>query len=133
MTDQPSASALHRAVTVGVDAASYGFDWERPEDALDKVAEEVAELRQALQDGLEAPIAEELGDLLFAVCNVARMVGQDPEDVLTGAVAKFEHRFSYVLETVAASGRNPRDLSLEQLEELWQQSKTSDVSRTLPP
>ncbi len=126
MSDDPEtndSTALHRGVRVGRAAAELGFDWERAVDALDKVAEEVAELRDALEMGDHDACIDELGDLLFAVCNVARKEGIDPEHALHRGVSKFETRFSALKAAVRASGRTVEEMTLEELEDVWQSVK----------
>ena len=107
---------------MGAEAAHVGFDWENARDALDKVREEVAELEADLNERERA--FEELGDLLFAVANVARKLELDPDAALQSATDKFERRFALILDAVAASGRQPTDLGLAELEALWQATKT---------
>ena len=116
-------TALWRAVKAGERAAELGFDWAHALDALEKVTEEVHELRDAMQGASREEVAEELGDLYFAVSNVARKLGLDPEKTLHAAVGKFEHRFSLVLAAARQRGRDPRDMSLDELEELWVEAK----------
>jgi ATP diphosphatase len=126
MSDDPAheiESALRRGVLVGARAAAVGFDWDTALDALEKVAEEVDEVREALSQGGAEQTEEELGDLLFAVCNVARKAGIDPEDALSNGIGKFQRRFERVRTRVEDSGQRMEQMSLEQLETIWQTVK----------
>ena len=122
-------STLAHATAAGRDAAALGFDWETAAEALDKVTEEVAELREAIAANDLDHCFEELGDLLFAVGNVARKLDLDADAALAGATEKFERRFKDVLRRVAAAGAQPEDLSLDELEAHWQAAKAAEPSR----
>jgi ATP diphosphatase len=115
--------ALKRAQKLGKRAAGIGFDWPCADDAWKKIDEEMAELRDAERSGDPPSVAEELGDLLFAVVNLARHLKVDAEQALTDASRKFESRFRSLERSVAASGRMPQDLGLDELEEHWQLAK----------
>jgi ATP diphosphatase len=115
--------ALTRAAKLGRRAAGVRFDWAKPGDVLDKVAEECAELHSALQAGSAAAVAEEIGDLLFSVAQLARHVGTDPEAALRAANSKFERRFRHMEACLAEQGRAPRDAGPEELEALWARAK----------
>jgi uncharacterized protein YabN with tetrapyrrole methylase and pyrophosphatase domain len=110
-------------------AAALGFDWERPEDVVAKLHEEVAELaaevRASGADRRER-VRAELGDVLFAMANLARHLGVEPETALQEANAKFIRRFRAVEGRVAATGRNLRELTLESLDAIWDQVKTEE-------
>ena len=114
---------MARSVAVGASAAELGFDWPDAQGPLDKVVEEADELRFALSGGSPADVREELGDLLFAACNLARKANIDPEAALHDAVSKFEHRFKLVLEEVSRRGVSPNSLELAELEAIWQSVK----------
>ena len=118
--------ALTRAVKLQQRAARVGFDWSHAAQVLDKVAEEINELRGALAEGGDAAVAEELGDLLFACVNLARHVGIDAETALRAANAKFERRFRHVELGLAAHGRSPEDASLAEMERLWDEAKAEE-------
>jgi len=120
-------STLERAVRIGRDAAKLGFDWELARHALDKVEEETRELAEVL-DSTDLAM-EELGDLLFAVVNVARKLGIDPAQALDRTCTKFDSRFAHVMSRVAATGMDSTELSLETLESFWQDAKTHEVPR----
>jgi MazG family protein len=114
--------ALLRAYKLGSRAATVGFDWPDHSGVLAKIDEEIAELREAIDErptGADR-VEEELGDLLFAVANLARKLGVEPEAALRKANEKFTWRFSVLEKQVAASGRTPRELSLDELEATWQ-------------
>ncbi len=112
--------ALTRAEKIQKRAARVGFDWPDVDGVLDKVAEEIAELKAA--DTPEST-EEEIGDLLFSLVNYARRSGVDPEVALRNATNKFEKRFHGVEASVAASGKSFGETSLEELEAYWQQAK----------
>jgi nucleoside triphosphate diphosphatase len=120
-----SLPALLRAYKLGKRAAGVGFDWTRATDVVDKIEEEVAELRETLtKDPSNAERAEEeMGDLLFAIANLSRKLGIEPEAALRKANAKFSERFNQMESAIAASGRTMSDMSLEQLESEWQTAK----------
>ncbi len=118
--------ALLRAYQIGGRAASVGFDWARAADVVAKIEEEAGELREVFADGeaLDAARAEEeLGDLLFAIANLSRKLAIEPETALRKANEKFTRRFTAMEQAVAAEGRSLKDLTLDQLEERWQQIK----------
>jgi ATP diphosphatase len=112
---------LTRAEKIQKRAARGGFDWPDRQGPLDKIAEEVAELKHASS---AAEIEEETGDLLFSVVNYARHAGVDPEAALRKANEKFERRFRGVEKRVAAGGKRVADLSIDELESYWQQEKS---------
>ncbi len=118
--------ALTRARKLQAKASTVGFDWNDARLVLDKVREETAEIEEALAGGDKAAIQEEIGDLLFAVANLARHVDADPEACLTAANAKFERRFAGIEAALERQGREPREATLEELEELWQQVKRTE-------
>ena len=97
-----------------------GFDWEEIEDVLEKIPEEIQEIRGAT-DQLER--RAEFGDLLFALVNIARWLDIDAESALRGANRRFKERFSYIEKEARASGRELSDMSLEDLDSLWEQAK----------
>ncbi len=119
--------ALTRAEKLQKRAARVGFDWGAARPILAKVAEEASELVEAMDQG-SAPekLADELGDLLFVVTNLARHLGVDPETALRGTNAKFERRFSQIEDALAQSGRTPADASLDEMEALWIDAKSRE-------
>ena len=125
LADVPIAlPALTRANKLGKRAAQVGFEWPDVAGALDKLDEELGELRKGLgAQADQAHITDELGDVLFCVVNVCRYLGVDPETALKGANAKFERRFGYVEQRLRAQGRNPREATLEEMDKLWDEGK----------
>ena len=116
--------ALVRAEKLQKRAARVGFDWPEAAQVLDKIEEELGELREALaQEAPREKIAEELGDILFGYVNVARHLGLDPEDALRGCNAKFVRRFQEIEKALATEGRAPQEASLDEMEALWQAAK----------
>jgi nucleoside triphosphate diphosphatase len=116
-----SLPALLRAFKIGKRAAEVGFDWERSEDVVQKIEEEVAELREALTEEAPDPARaeEEMGDLLFAITNLARKLGIEPEAALRKANDKFTRRFEAMEQAISASGRTMGEMNLEELEQEW--------------
>ncbi len=121
-----SLPGLLRAQRIQHRASRVGFDWQDPLAALDKVHEEVAELTDALRRGADGEIQAEIGDLLFAVVNVARLAGADPEAALQGAVERFRGRFQSMEDAADQSGRELRSLTLEEMERLWMEAKAQE-------
>jgi len=120
----PSAlPPAHRALKLQEKAAKVGFDWPGIENVLDKAEEEMGELRAAVSAGRPEDVAEELGDLLFVLANVARWQGLDPDQVLRQANAKFERRFRIVESLLAARGRKPEQSDLAEMDALWTEAK----------
>ncbi len=115
--------ALKRAEKLGKRAAAVGFDWPDPAGPREKIDEELGELSEALAAGRTADATEELGDLLFAVVNLARHLKIDPEAALQAANRKFERRFRSMEKDIAASGQPIADLDIDALESRWQATK----------
>jgi tetrapyrrole methylase family protein/MazG family protein len=109
-------------------AASVGFDWDDVEGAFPKIAEEAAELRAALDAGAagDAHVRDEVGDLLFAVVNVARHLDVDPEAALRAATAKFRARFRTVEHLAVERGLDLRTAGLPALDALWDEAKAAE-------
>lgn len=128
LADVPLAlPALTRANKLGKRAAQVGFEWPDVAGALDKLDEELGELRQGLDEqASQAHIAGELGDVLFCVVNVCRYLQVDPETALRGANAKFERRFGYVEQRLREQGRNAREATLEEMDKLWDEGKAQE-------
>ena len=125
LADVPLAlPALTRANKLGKRAAQVGFEWPDVAGALDKLDEELGELRKGLSvQADQAHITDELGDVLFCVVNVCRYLGVDPETALKGANAKFERRFGYVEQRLQEQGRHPSEATLEEMDKLWDEGK----------
>lgn len=111
--------ALLESYKIGKKAAKVGFDWDDPLRVLDKIEEEIAEVRQAFQEQDRAHQQEELGDLLFAVSNLVRKAGFEPEETLRLANAKFVRRFKAMESLATSQGRDFKALDLDQQEILW--------------
>src|SRR6185503_14051105 len=127
LDDVPRAlPALMRAIKLQNRAAEVGFDWPSAVHVTDKIAEETRELAEASASGRNAKVAEEFGDLLFAMANLARHLRVDPEDALRAANAKFVRRFKAIESGLAAQGRKPEDASLDEMEALWQKAKEQE-------
>jgi len=132
----PGRSALHgiprglpgllRAQRIQHRASRVGFDWQDPTAALDKVREEVRELGAALQEGDDASIQHETGDLLFAAVNVARLAQVDPEAALQGAIERVRARFRHMEGAAQEGGRELRSLTLDEMEWLWMEAKSQE-------
>jgi len=120
---QRSQPALTEALKLQEQAARVGFDWSAAEPILDKIEEEIGELRQALAGGRSESISDELGDLIFAMVNIGRHVKVDAENALRGTNTKFRRRFRHIETSLAASGETLEAASLERMEELWQAAK----------
>ena len=116
--------ALKRAQKLGKRASRVGFDWPDTEGVKLKLHEELGELDGAVGSRDTANLEEEMGDLLFAVVNLARHLDVDPENALTGANHKFERRFRVMEADVAAEGLDLREMSLETLDQRWRKAKT---------
>ncbi|BCB08224.1 MULTISPECIES: nucleoside triphosphate pyrophosphohydrolase [Halomonadaceae] len=123
--------ALSRAAKLSKRAARVGFDWPDASGVLDKIREELAEVEEALAEGNRQHAQEEVGDLLFAVTNLARTLGADPEQCLRTTNSKFERRFRYVERQLAADARPLTDASLDEMESHWQAAKAQE--KTLTP
>ncbi|AJS60740.1 nucleoside triphosphate pyrophosphohydrolase [Paenibacillus sp. IHBB 10380] len=120
--------ALMKAYKLQKKAAKVGFDWDNIEGVFAKVEEELAELREAVEQGLDpADQILELGDLLFAVSNAARFIGTDPEVALSKTNHKFMTRFHFIEEQLRNQGRTVLDSNVEEMEQIWQLSKTKSV------
>ncbi|MFV8781771.1 nucleoside triphosphate pyrophosphohydrolase [Microbulbifer sp. SA54] len=118
--------ALTRAAKLQKRAAQVGFDWPQIDGVLAKVEEEIGELREAIQSGDLDHAQEELGDLLFACVNVSRHLKQDPEAALRHCNRKFERRFGQVEESLRVEGKQPADVTLEELDRLWDMAKNQE-------
>jgi ATP diphosphatase len=119
---------LSRALALQEKAATVGFDWNDPRAVLAKIREEADEIEQALDTGSKEQIADETGDLLFAVVNLARHAGADPEHALRGANAKFERRFAHIERQLANRNRPIEDATLDEMEALWVEAKNTERS-----
>jgi nucleoside triphosphate diphosphatase len=118
--------ALARAMELQRKASSVGFDWNDPRAVLNKIREEADEIEAALDRGDADELKEETGDLLFALVNLARHVGADPELALRGTNAKFERRFGYIERALAAQGRSLGGATLAEMDALWNEAKEKE-------
>ena len=118
--------ALLRAHEIGIRAAAVGFDWNRTSDVVDKIDEELAELRTAVREEGIQRTEEEMGDLLFAIANLARKLGIEPEAALRKANEKFTRRFGSLEARLAERSRTVQETHLEELEAEWQQVKAAE-------
>lgn len=116
--------ALVKAYRIQEKVSHVGFDWEKPEDAAAKIDEEISEFREALETGDMNKITDEAGDVLFSIVNVMRLSGIDPENALRKTIAKFADRFRYIEKESARSNRGIDKMSLDEMENLWQQAKS---------
>lgn len=119
--------ALLRAEKLQKRAARVGFDWGAPGPVIDKIEEEIGELRAEVASGAPADrLTDEIGDVLFAVANLARHLSIDPEAALRATNEKFTRRFRYVERNLEAQGRSPEAASLEEMEALWVEAKRAE-------
>lgn len=121
---EQSETPLARAVAMQKKASSVGFDWPDKTGVIAKIHEELEELKDEIEaNGDTQRLADELGDVLFACCNLARHLGIDPEQALTGSNQKFYRRFNFVETSVSATGKTFTDFSLDELDSFWDQAK----------
>lgn len=116
--------ALTHAVKLQERAARVGFDWPDAEPVLAKIEEEIGELREAIAAGRQHEVAEEFGDLVFALVNLGRHLRVDAETALHATNAKFRRRFHHIEQALQAQGRSLDEATLEEMEALWQAAKT---------
>ncbi|RME17290.1 MAG: nucleoside triphosphate pyrophosphohydrolase [Alphaproteobacteria bacterium] len=121
--------ALLRAYKLQKRAARVGFDWPEAGAVIDKIAEEAREVVEARDRLDEEALAEEVGDLLFVVANLARHLGVEPEAALRRANAKFVRRFEAIEAALAAQGKRPEDSTLEEMDALWNAAKAAEKAR----
>jgi uncharacterized protein YabN with tetrapyrrole methylase and pyrophosphatase domain len=115
--------ALVEAQQLTSRASTVGFDWENPDQVLAKLDEELKELAESRRRGLPEEIEHELGDLLFVVVNLARLLKMDAEQALRGTNAKFRGRFGYLERKLNARGRPLSEATLEEMDQLWEEAK----------
>jgi MazG family protein len=120
-----SLPSLLRAYEIGTRVAAVGFDWARTEDVVAKIEEEVGELRRAAATEGRARTEEEMGDLLFAIANLARKLGVEPESALRKANEKFTRRFEAVEDRLHARGHSVHEATLDEMEREWQAIKNT--------
>jgi nucleoside triphosphate diphosphatase len=120
--------ALTRALKLQQKAGRVGFDWNDPRAVLAKIREEADEIEAELDSCDNADIAAEVGDLLFALVNLARHLGADPEGILRATNLKFERRFASIEQALAARGKKPQDATLAEMDALWDEAKAAERS-----
>ncbi len=125
----PHGPALARAQKVGSKCGKVGFDWPGWEGSFAKIEEEVREVKEAIVSNDADHIRAEIGDLLFAVVNLARKVGVDAENALVDATTKFTRRFEHVEDALADRGKTPQQSTLEEMDALWNEAKKSDARK----
>lgn len=125
----PNLPALLQAQKLTEKAARVGFDWEKPEQIIEKVQEELQELLQAITTGDHKCVSSELGDLLFSVVNLARVLDVDPEDSLRGTINKFKRRFAHIEHSIRMRGRNLSEATFQQMEYLWNDAKKMEQKK----
>jgi tetrapyrrole methylase family protein / MazG family protein len=120
--------AVMEAFQMTTKVSRVGFDWPSVAAVLEKLEEELAELREAAGSAAadHRRVAEELGDLLFTAVNVARLIGADPESALKAANRKFRRRFAYIEQALSRRGRTPAEATLEEMEALWEEAKAAE-------
>ena len=106
-------------------AATVGFDWPDAETVFSKLDEELGELREAITEGSQGKVQDELGDVLFVVANLARKLGVDPETALAGTNLKFSRRFRYIEQVLDSAGKTAADSTLEEMDAIWAASKAT--------
>ena len=121
--------ALTRALKLQDKAGQVGFDWNDPRAVLAKIREEADEIEAALDAQDEAHAATEVGDLLFAVVNLARHLDADPESLVRATNRKFERRFAYIEAVLAQQGRTPKDATLAEMDALWDAAKDEEKAK----
>ena len=115
--------AMIKAERIQEKAANVGFDWEKPADVWDKVKEEINEFAAEVQKGNEKDMEKEMGDLFFALINAARLYHINPENALEYTNRKFISRFNYIESKAKNCGKKLKDMTLAEMEELWQEAK----------
>jgi tetrapyrrole methylase family protein / MazG family protein len=123
-----SLPALLKGARLTEKAARVGFDWRRTEDVFEKLEEEIAELRDAVSRKDEKEIENEIGDLLFTLANIARKLEVNPEEALQGTNRKFMRRFETMERAVRERGKNLDELTLEEMDRLWDEAKAAERS-----
>ena len=115
--------SLLRAHRLQDRAARIGFDWDKVGDVMNKLDEEIGEFKEAMEKNDEDAIEEELGDVLFMIVNISRFIGVNPEDALRKTISKFISRFRYIEMASADSGRTLSDMTLAEMDALWDEAK----------
>ena len=117
---------MTRAVKLTKRAARVGFDWPSTDEVMAKLREEPEELKHEIEVADLPKARAELGDLMFVVANLARKLDVDPEDALRACNAKFERRFAFIEDALAARGKAPAQSTLEEMDALWDAAKVAE-------
>lgn len=117
---------LHRAFRLQEKASKVGFDWEKKEDVWKKVIEEIEEMHEQEKEGNKEELEKEIGDVFFSLVNYARFIGINPENALRNTNEKFIKRFQYVEKKIKESGKQITDSNLQEMDKLWEESKTNN-------
>ena len=112
-----------KAMRIQEKVKSVGFDWDKKEEVIEKVYEEIKELKEELKLNDEKKTKQELGDLIFSVINMARFINIDPEEALESTNIKFINRFQYMEEKIAKDKKNLKEMSLNEMNKYWNSSK----------
>lgn len=123
---------LTEALKLQEAAGRVGFDWGAVGPVLDKIEEEIGELREAIAAENQAEVAGELGDVIFALANLGRHLKTDPENALRGTNTKFRNRFAHVERRLAETGKTPEQSDLEEMDGLWDEAKTLSIGKDKP-
>lgn len=121
-----SMPSLIQAMRIQEKVSNVGFDWEEPEDVWNKVKEELNEFETAGREGNQEEMEKEFGDLLFSLINHARFLKINPEDALAKTNLKFKNRFEYLEEKVQTDGRSLKEMSLAEMDEIWEEAKLEE-------
>ena len=121
-----SMPSLIKAYRMQEKAANVGFDWDKKEDVWEKVREEIGEVEAEIKSGNKTEMEKEFGDLIFSIVNAARLYGVNPDNALELTNRKFRNRFNYVEERSIGQGRNLKDMSLEEMDALWNEAKKDE-------
>jgi tetrapyrrole methylase family protein/MazG family protein len=117
---------LHRALRLQEKAVGFGFDWEQTSQLLDKLEEEIGEIRKAMESGDQEQITEEIGDLFFMAVNLARFLEIHPADALELSITKFSNRFQSMKNKAKTLNRSLESMDLEEMESLWEEAKAEE-------
>jgi tetrapyrrole methylase family protein / MazG family protein len=117
--------ALLKAYRIQQKASRVGFDWEKEEDIIKKLDEEILELKEVLKNSDKEKIKDEAGDILFTIVNILRFIDINPEEALSTAVQKFIYRFKFIERESAKENKNLNDMSIAEMDELWEKAKLS--------
>jgi XTP/dITP diphosphohydrolase len=118
--------AMVKAYRIQGKASGVGFDWDKPEQVLEKVKEEYGELQVEIEGGSKEKITDEFGDLLFALVNYARLLGIEPDEALEHTNRKFINRFNYLESKTIQQGKSLHDMSLDEMNKYWEDAKSSE-------